>query len=113
MTIRRDDPFQNLSTTQFQEEIEKPSTFELTSFRLLTCEQNKELAILRVQGQEGSRHQSFDQRKSREDQFSVSRDDLVSMLQDCLRHLHETPEDRIADSLERIEGHLQRMGQSA
>ena len=112
MTIRRDDPFQSLPTAQFKEEIEKQATFELTSCRLLTCEQYKELAILRVQGQEGSRHQRFDQRKSSEDQFSVSRDDLVSMLRDCLRHLHETPEDRIADSLERIEGHLQRMGQS-
>ena len=86
MTTSRDDPFQSLPTTQFKEEIEKQSTFELTSCRLLTCEQYKELAILRVQGQEGSRHQRF---------------------------LHETPEDRIADSLERIEGHLQRMGQSA
>ena len=113
MTMSHDDPFQNLSTTQFQEEIENQATLELTSFRLLTCDQNKELAILHVLGQEGSRHQRFDPRKTSEVQFSVSRDDLVSMLRDWLRHLHESPEDRIADSLERIEGQLQRMGQSA
>ena len=32
MTMSRDDPFQNLSTTQFQEEIENQATLELTSF---------------------------------------------------------------------------------
>ena len=97
------DKHQTLTANEFNAELEKQDTLELTSSLLLTSDGNKQLAILRVQGLQATRHQKFGARTPGELQVFAERSDLVSMLTGCLRHLEATPEHRIADSLEQIE----------
>ena len=96
-----------LDVTEFEAELADRCTRELASYRLQTCVQRQQHAILRVDLLESRRHQKFQQLKSETFQFSATRSDLASMLRACLHSLEATPEHRMADSLEKIAAHLE------
>ena len=102
----------NLPTREFQAEVKSQATLELISCFLLKSDDDKQHAILVVEGQQQRSHQGFQPPKSEAFRVLATRSQLAAMLQYCLQYLEETPDHRIADALEKSEKHLEQIASS-
>ena len=106
----RGDKHKTLSAKEFQAELAKPTTLAFLECLTLTPDATNGSAILHVRGVLSPDHRKMERADPMEYHFQASSSDLVESLRGCLDHLEGgTPEDRIADSLERIEKHLEKI----
>ena len=103
------DKHETMATTEFAKLLEQPSTLEFLACRILTSHTPKQSSILHLRGVLSPDHRKMDRGNPEDFHFQASRSDLVEALRSCLDHLEGTPERRIADSLAKIEKHLERI----